>query len=193
MENCSIYSHHIWHKEIITTILDIVTEERVAITGDSNSWEKIEIFSKKDLLKSQNKMTLTCRVREFPSYQLGDPVDEITTNLNGLRNYFGAIQGGDPQLLQKIIYKISSINMEISVVADNGFNEDFEAIVLAITEETEGFIFSKNNSIFDAPDSDSGLFNENADVILCTSGYSDVKDLEVLIAPHYYAEMKNKK
>jgi hypothetical protein len=193
MENCSIYSHHIWHKEIVTTILDIVPEERVAITGESNSWKKIQIFGEKEPLKSQNQMTITCKVREFPSYQLGDPVDEITTNLNGLRNYFGAIQGCDTQLLQKLIFKISSINMEISVVADNGFNEDFETIVLGITEETEGFIFSKNNSIFDAPDSDSGLFNENADVILCTSGYSDVKDLEVLLEPHYYAEIKNKK
>jgi hypothetical protein len=192
MENCSIYSHHIWYKEIVTTILDIVPEERVAITGKSNSWEKIQIVSEKGLLKSQNKMTLSCKVREFPSYQLGDPVDEITTHLNGLRNYFGAIEDCDARLLQKLIFKISSINMEISVVVDNGFNEDFEAIVLAITEETEGFIFSKNNSIFEAPDSESGLFNENADVILCTSGYSDVKDLEVLLEPHYYAEMKKK-
>lgn len=192
MENCSIYSHHIWHKEILNTILAIVAEERVTITGEINSWEKIQIFGKKKSMKSQNKMTITCRVRDFPSYQLGDPIDEITTNLNGLRNYFGAIQGCDALLLQKLIFKISSINMEISVIADNGFNAEFEAIVLAITEKTKGFIFSKNNSIFDAPDSDSGLFNENADVILCTSGYSDVKDLEVLLEPHYYAEMKNK-
>ena len=75
--------------------------------------------------------------------------------------------------------------MEISVVVDNGFNPDFEEIVLTITEILEGFIFSNNNSIFDAPDSNNGIFDENADVILCHSGYSDVKDLEVLIEPQY--------
>jgi hypothetical protein len=192
MENCSIYSHHIWHQEIVDIVFNNVPQGSVEITGKSNSWEKIQIFGEKELLKSQNKMSLTCKVREFPSFKLGDPVDEITANLNGIRNYFGAIQDCDPQLLQKLIAKISSVNMEISVVADNGFNEDFEEIILAITEKTQGFIFSNNNSIFDAPDSASGLFNENADVILCASGYSDVKDLEVIIAPHYYAEMKIK-
>ena len=193
MENCSIYSHHIWHQEIVNTILETVSQENIELIGEQNSWEKIIVFGKKDLLKSQNKMTLTCQVREFPSYQLGDPVDKITTNLNGLRNYFGAITSCDQQLLKKIIYKISSINMEIKVVIDNGFNETFEEIVLAITEKTEGFIFSNNNSIFNAPDSASGLFNEHADVILSTSGYSDIKDIEVLIEPHYYDKMKSQK
>ena len=32
-------------------------------------------------------------------------------------------------------------------VIDNGFNDTFEEIVLAITEKTKGFIFSNNNNI----------------------------------------------
>ena len=80
--------------------------------------------------------------------------------------------------------------MEIGVVANNGFNADFEEIILTITDVLEGFIFSNNNSIFDAPDANNGIFNENADVILCHSGYSDVKDLEVLIEPQYYTTDK---
>ena len=77
--------------------------------------------------------------------------------------------------------------MEIGVVVDKGFNEQFEEIVLTLTEKLEGFIFSNNNSIFDAPDSDNGLFNHDADVILCSSGYSDVKDLDVQIEEKYYS------
>ncbi len=186
MENCSIYSHHIWFEQIVTTIKKIASEDSIEILGPIDAWESIIICGKKNPLKSRNKMTLTCRVREFPSFELGDPVDEITTNLNGMRNYFGSIETDDQLLLKKLLYKISSINMEIGVAVDKGFNEEFEEIVLRITEKLEGFIFSNNNSIFDAPDSDNGIFNEDGDVILCHSGYSDVDDLEVLIEPQYY-------
>jgi hypothetical protein len=185
MENCSIYSHHIWYEEIVNVVANLTSEASIEVIGENDAWESITILGKKNPNKPQNKMTLTCKVREFPSFELGEPVDQITTILNGMRNYFGAITGVDQQLLKKLIYKISSINMEISVVVDNGFNAYFEEIVLTITEILEGFIFSNNNSIFDAPDSNNGIFDENADVILCHSGYSDVKDLEVLIEPQY--------
>lgn len=80
--------------------------------------------------------------------------------------------------------------MEIGIVAANGFNEIFEEIIFAITEKLEGFIFSNNNSILDAPDSQNGIFNENGDVILSNSGYSDVNDIEVLIETQYYSNQK---
>jgi len=188
MENCSIYSHHIWYEEIVNVITNMTTEGSIEIIGKNDSWESITIFGEKNSNKPQNKMTLTCKVREFPSFELGEPTDQITTTLNGMRNYFGAVTGGNPQLLKKIIAKISSINMEISVVADKGFNANFEEIVLTVTDILEGFIFSNNNSIFDAPDSNNGIFDENADVILCNSGYSDVQDLEVLIEQQYLDE-----
>jgi hypothetical protein len=181
MENCSIYSHHIWYEEIVNIVTNMTTEGSIEIEGENDSWKSITIFGE----NTQNKMTLTSQIREFPSFELGDPTDQLTTILNGMRNYFGAITSGNQQLLKKLIHKISSINMEISVVVDKGFNDDFEEIVLTITEILEGFIFSNNNSIFDAPDANNGIFNENADVILCHSGYSDVKDLEVLIEPQY--------
>lgn len=190
MENCSIYSHHIWYEEIVNVITNLSPKGTVEIIGANDAWESIIIFGKINAHKVQNKMTLTCRVREIPGFELGDPTDQITTNLNGIRNYFGAITVGNQQLLKKLIYKISSINMEISVVADNGFNADFEEIVLTITDILDGFIFSSNNSIFDAPDAKNGIFNENADVILCHSGYSDIEDLEVLIEPQYYTNKK---
>jgi len=185
MENCSIYSHHIWYEEIVNVVTNMTSDGSIEIIGENDAWESITIFGEKNPNKSQNKMTLTCKVREFPSFELGEPTDQITTTLNGMRNYFGAVTGGDQQLLKKLIAKISSINMEISVVVDKGFNADFEEIVLTITEILEGFIFSNNNSIFDAPDSNNGIFDENADVILCHSGYSDVQDLEVLIEQQY--------
>ena len=47
-----------------------------------------------------------------------------------------------------------------------------------------------NNSIFDAPDSDNGMFNSDSDVILCASGYSDIKDLKVMIDPKYFPKEK---
>jgi len=186
MENCSIYSHHIWHEDIVNVITNLSPDGAIEIIGENDAWESITVFGKKYPNKHQNKMTLTCKVREFPSFELGEPTDQITTILNGMRNYFGAITGGDQQLLKKLIAKISSINMEINVVVDNGFNAEFEEIVLTVTEILEGFIFSNNNSIFDAPDSNNGIFDGNADVILCQSGYSDVQDLEVIIEPHYY-------
>jgi len=185
MENCSIYSHHIWYQEIVNVITNLSPEGSVAINGKSDSWESITVSGEKSPNKSQNKMTLTCKVREYPSFKLAESVDPLTTTLNGMRNYFGAITGVDQQLLKKIIAKISSINMEISVVVDKGFNADFEEIVLTIAEILDGFIFSNNNSIFDAPDSNNGIFDGNADVILCNSGYSDVQDLKVLIEPQY--------
>ena len=190
MENCSIYSHHIWYEEIVNVITNLSPKGAVEVIGANDSWESITILGEMNARKVQNKMTLTCRVRETPSFELGDPVDQLTTNLNGMRNYFEAITNGNQQLLKKLIYKISSINMEIGVVANNGFNADFEEIILTITDVLEGFIFSNNNSIFDAPDANNGIFNENADVILCHSGYSDVKDLEVLIEPQYYTTDK---
>ncbi len=190
MENCSIYSHHIWYKEIVDSILSLVTENDLEITGEAEAWTAIVILGKENARKEKNKMTLTCRVRETPNFELGDPVDEITTNLNGMVNYFGAIATPKKVLLEKLIYKISSINMEIGIVAANGFNEIFEEIIFAITEKLEGFIFSNNNSILDAPDSQNGIFNENGDVILSNSGYSDVNDIEVLIETQYYSNQK---
>lgn len=188
MENCSIYSHHIWYEEIANIVTNLSPEGSVEIVGANDAWESITILGEMNARKTQNKMTLTAQVREFPGFELGDPTDQLTTILNGMRNYFGAITSGNQHLLKKLTHKISSINMEISVVADNGFNADFEEIVLTITEILEGFIFSNNNSIFDAPDANNGIFNENADVILCHSGYSDIKNLEVLIEPQYLAQ-----
>lgn len=190
MENCSIYSHHIWYEEILNTIIELIPEDSIEIKGPNDFWESITIYGKTNHLKSRNKMTLTNKVREIPSFELGESMDEITTNLNGMRNYFGSIEEGNQVLLEKLLYKIASINMEISVVVDKGFNEMFEEIVLKLTEKLEGFIFSNNNSIFEAPDSDNGIFNEDGDVILCHSGYSDVTDLEVLIESKYYSDEK---
>ena len=101
MENCSIYSHHIWFKEVVDTIKSSVAEDFIEIKGELDAWESIVIFGIKNGQKSTNKMTLTCRTREIPSFELGDPVVDITTNLNGMRNYFGSIQGGKPIAFRK--------------------------------------------------------------------------------------------
>jgi hypothetical protein len=185
MENCTIYSHHLYFEKIYDVITsDFSENNNIIISGNRNQWSFISVKNKNPL--STFFFEIKSRKRSIPSYQLEEPVDHFTSNLLGMRNYFKDIETEHLNIKEKLLHKISSVNMEISVTFNPNFRNSMLKILLDITDKTDGVIFSNKNSIFNNIRFLNGIYNKEGNLILSNTGLSNVKDLEVIIEKKYY-------
>jgi hypothetical protein len=162
------------------------TETAVKILGDRGSWNQITIQD----LHNNYFVSLYSRQRDKPNYFLKKPYDQFEANLDGMYNFFNSV--GSQQLLKdKVLAKIASINFGIGVIADPSFeNNSASGLILEITKMLDGLIFSNANSFFPINDGESALFSSDKKIILSDTGFSELKDLDVIIESKYY-DIKN--
>lgn len=188
MENCAIYSHFLNLEEVLNKLEKEFKKGFVIQTyGDRHNWSKIIITHELD----NSIYTFNCQKKLIPSYKLSEPSDNLTKNLLGMYNFFKSIPAQDQEVQDKLLFKISSFNLQIGVKGVPCFTSETKAIIIQIAKILEGMIFSGQNSIFNLNGASNAIFDENGVLVLDTMGRSDVKDLNVVIESKYYLKNKN--
>lgn len=179
MERCTIYSHYTnWD-----TITNIIQQEVPQATWQVNKTEagdrELTLTYKKGFLSRRHNLTLLYRTRQQPDYRL-DYGCPLSQNLLGMYNFVEGIPAQRPDLHEKLLQKIQTLNTEMVFTATPYIHAPFEQLLKALANELEGIIFTQPNNYFKAAKTPHFL-TPNLDLLLDTNGASQVKHLEVKI------------
>jgi hypothetical protein len=184
MENCTLYTHEIDMGKVVARMRAHFGERAVNITGQDNNWERITIVSGKKLLRKGNTLTITYRQRAVPGYELMHSEEPIIANLRGMYAFVQQLPADNPELKDRLLAKITTINTEVVILAEPAFNGDFRAAVMEMAHELDGIFFCENNFIFKTEV--QGFWDKSGALLLDVNGHSTATNLTVNIQASYF-------
>lgn len=157
MNNCALYSSTFDLDQVIDIIQSIYPQDKVKVNETKTKIQVISggWFSKK--ITGFNIMTSQTEPEEF------------TAMINGMGNYFGQIPAENELVQQKLLIKISTLNMVIGIETEEDISDKFFGELLKITESLDGIMFWGGGEIL----------NPQGKLILDVNGRSEIEDYAV--------------
>lgn len=188
MENCTVYSH----KLDFNTVAQIVQTKWPKAVIELNEDGLNKSFSavvKGGLFSSSKSLNIKYRERLNPSYQLDAIECGLTKNLSGMANFVQSLPAENKALQEKLIYKVLTINSEMTLNCEPEISPEFQDIIKSVTAALDGFIFAQPNRFFTKLVGPSFL-DKDFQLIMDVSGDSEVSDITVNIDSKYFDEEK---
>ncbi|MDQ2793703.1 MAG: DUF4272 domain-containing protein [Bacteroidota bacterium] len=91
----------------------------------------------------------------------------------------------NPELRKRLVAKIGTLNTELSVKSEDGFEPEMGAFVTALAEKLDAVIFASPNSVFPRLLTQAFL-NSQGQILLDTEGRSEATELPVSIDAKYF-------
>lgn len=185
MENCTIYSHYIAIEKIIPILKQHFPSAQIEITGTEQNWSQLKLTTGKSFWKKGSTFTVYYRQRLRPDYKLVLSEEPLIKNLVGMYNFVSSFPAQNPDIYNRLLQKITTLNAEISFAAEPGFIDTYVTSILTIAQALDGIIFSNPNSVFP----DLGMYDKNGVLLLSNTGKSDATTLDVSIESKYYDQV----
>ncbi|UII27208.1 DUF4272 domain-containing protein [Fulvivirga maritima] len=183
MENCTIYSHYLEFQKILGVIKSILPDVKLEVDDDGLE-KRVAVKASED-----SSFQLNYRERKTPSYKLEEIECGLTQNLAGMVNFVQSLPAGNTEVKNKFIYKIMSMNCEMSLMAEPEITEAFESIIRVLVQDLDGFIFAQPNHLFTKSETQHFL-DKNFNLIIDLNGNCEIDDLEVNVNAAYMDEPK---
>lgn len=166
MKNCALYSSTFDLDQVVERIKSIYPNDKVTV---NDSKTKIQItsggwFSKK--VKGFNIMTSRTEPEEFAAM------------IQGMGNFFRQIPAENELVHEKLLIKISTLNMVIGVETEEDISDKFFAELLSIIEPLDGLMFWGGGALLDP----------RGQLLLDVNGRSEVEDYNVTAHVSYLHE-----
>ena len=140
---------------------------------------QVVVTSGKKLLRKGNVLTITCRQRAVPGYQLVRDNDPLTENLVGMHGFVQQLPAENPELKELLLAKIATINTELVILANPSFNGELRAAIMELADELDGIFFCDDNFIFQTEV--QGFWDKTGALLLDVNGHSTATNLTVSI------------
>ena len=183
MENCTIYSHYMHFDEVLSTVKREIPKAEVTVEEVGSN--KMIVAKVKGGLFSKNKvLKMSYRQRTRPSHELHAAECPVTKNLMGMVGFVMKIPTSHHEVRNQLVYKIRSINSELSFMAEPSIQPVFEEALREIVSDLDAIVFVKPNSFLNKS---TGQYfaNSSLDLILDQNGNSDIKELKVVVESSY--------
>lgn len=166
MKNCALYSSTFDLNQVVERIKSIFSNDKITV---NESKTKIQItsggwFSKK--VKGFNIMTSRTEPEEFAAM------------IEGMGNFFRQIPAENELVHEKLLIKISTLNMVIGVETEEDISDQFFAELLSIIEPLDGLMFWGGGALLDP----------SGQLLLDVNGRSEVEDYNVTAHVSYLHE-----
>lgn len=186
MENCVIYSHHLKFPKVIDLVKTQLPKAKIELHEDGlNKSLKATlpggVFSKAKIL------TINYRQRLNPSYKLNEVECALTQNLSGMAGYIRSLPANNNEVRNQLLYKVMSLNCEMSFMGEPAINAEFESVLKAIVHELDAIVFTSPGNVFNQ--SNTQYFADKAfHLILDANGNSKISHLDVSVDAKYHDE-----
>ena len=128
------------------------------------------------------------RQRSQPDYQLREITDELTQNLAGMYGFVQRLPMTDKPRRNKLLTKITTLNTELTLAADDTFPPGFGAWLAPVLAHYEALVFADRSSVFPQAQ-DQGFYDPAGRLLADTSGAGDpAAAMPVSIDSKYYDE-----
>ncbi len=182
---CTYYSHYIGFEKI-TDLLQKEFPKGILSISDPGEDKMAQLVIKGGLFSPSVTIKVSYRERAFPSYQLPEFDDSpLTANLKGLYGYITSLPATNEQLKHLLLAKVATINSEFSVEQEPQETKDIIPLLQKLATEFDAIIFTQPGTLI----SKSGgqhFLDHNLDLILDTSGNSEIEKLSVNIESKYF-------
>ncbi|MGG4499845.1 DUF4272 domain-containing protein [Paenibacillus polymyxa] len=157
MRNCALYS----------STFDLDQVERLLKSIYPNN--KIHVNESKTKFEVKSRSWFNRKIKGFNIMTSKTNPEEFASMLNGMINFFSQIPAENEQLQQKLLIKMSTLNMVIGVETEEDISEAFFAELLDIINSLDGLMFRGGGDLL-APD---------GSLLLDVNGRSEVEDYTV--------------
>lgn len=163
LRNCAIYSSYFDLDELYEIISNIYKSKTIKINEDKT---KINVINNKLFSKS---------VSSFNIMTSKTNPDKFSTNINGMYNFYAQVPAKNNDIKQKLLIKITTLNMVIGIESEKDISEEFYRELLTIAKKLDGIIFWGSQEILD----------NDGKLILDLDGNSEVEDFVVTAHTSY--------
>ncbi len=170
-------------EEVLSTVRREIPRGEISV--DENGANRIIIAKVKGGLFAKDKtLKLSYRQRLRPSHELHGAECPLTKNLMGMVGFVMNIPTAHHEVRNQLVYKIRSINTEMSFMAEPKIISEFEGALREILCDLDGIAFVKPNSVLNK--STTQYFaDSNLNLILDQNGKSDIQELKVVVDSKY--------
>ena len=184
MDNCSIYSHQADVDKVAAILRRVLPKAKITEQGLAPN-KTLRAVLKEGFFSKAKTLSLNYRQRENPSYTLREVEDDMTQNLAGMVNFIQSLPADNEVLRSKFVFKVMATNSEIGFIAEPGYNEDFEAVLKALVQELDAFVFVQPGPLFSA--SEVQYFaDKDFNLIMDTAGTCGNQDIDVQVDAIYH-------
>lgn len=157
LRNCAIYSSYFDLDELYEIISNIYKSKTIRINEDKT---KISVISNKLFSKSVNSFNIMTS-KTNP--------DEFSTYINRMYNFYTRVPAKNNDIKQKLLIKITTLNMVIGIESEKDISEEFYRELLTIAKKLDGIIFWGSRE----------MLNSDGKLILDLDGNSEIEDFVV--------------
>ncbi|AWB43755.1 DUF4272 domain-containing protein [Paenibacillus sp. CAA11] len=163
MRNCALYSSTFDLDQVVDILKSIYPKDKITVNDTKTKIQVISggWFSKK--IKGFNIMTSKTSPEEFEAM------------VNGMGGFFSQIQAENELVQQKLLIKISTLNMVIGIETEEDISDAFFAELLRIIEPLDGLMFWGGGQLLDP----------KGRLLMDTDGHSEVADYTVTAHTSY--------
>ncbi|KRD11739.1 hypothetical protein ASE21_08565 [Flavobacterium sp. Root901] len=182
---CTFYSHEIGFDKIVNKLKSKYPKADFKIYDEDGS-QIAEMETKDGLFGSANKLTITYRQRNEPSYQIPETDDSpLTANLRGLSGYAASLPSENEKVKELFLHKIQTLNSEFSIIQEKGKTKDLKELIYELAQNFDAVLFAQPDTSISKSDGQHFL-NKNLDLIIDNNGACGIETLDVKINSAYY-------
>lgn len=182
---CTFYSHEIGFDKIVNKLKSKYPKADFKIYDEDGS-QIAEMETKDGFFGSANKLTITYRQRNEPSYQIPETDDSpLTANLRGLSGYAASLPSENEKVKELFLHKIQTLNSEFSIIQEKGKTKDLKELIYELAQDFDAVLFAQPDTSISKSDGQHFL-NKNLDLIIDNNGACGIETLDVKINSTYY-------
>jgi hypothetical protein len=179
MQHFTFYSHYLG----IESLADILKETYPEIA--------LEIEQEQSQLNASTpSINLNYRQRSSPSYQMTEEQSPLMKNLKGLYGYISQIPMTNNSLQEKLLFKITTINSEFTLMIEEGDEQKLRTLIAEIAEAYDAVIFVNGENALNEEEGPHFL-NQELKLISNFAGKSTVEDLIVNVESKYFDQKEH--
>ncbi|WP_438350503.1 DUF4272 domain-containing protein [Paenibacillus sp. FA6] len=157
VRNCALYSSYFDLDQVVSILKSIYPKDHVKVNDDKTY---IQVITKKWFSK---------KIKGFKLMTSHTHPEEFAVMMNGMGNFFSQIPAENREILEKILIKISTLNMVIGIETEDEISDTFFAELLRVVDPLDGLIFWGSDQLLDA----------RGKLLMDLNGASEVKDYTV--------------
>ncbi|WP_442049412.1 DUF4272 domain-containing protein [Paenibacillus sp. 2TAB19] len=157
MKNCAIYSSNFDLNQVLDLIKALYPKDSIQVTEDGTN---IQVTRKKWFAKTVNRFTIMTSHTQ---------PDEFAKMINGMGNFFAQLQAKNSLVHEKLLIKISTLNMVIGIETEEEISDAFYKELLSIAERLDGPVFWGSRQ----------LLHWDGKLLMDLDGNSEVNDFKV--------------